>query len=532
MNEPSSGKFRERVLLLLATSRDADLARVLLEKNAIDAHACNDPHALERDMEHGAGAVVIAEESLRQGLVQSVLARVVERQPPWSDLPVLVVARPGANSIEVGEAIATLGNVTLLERPLRVAALVSTLRMMLRARRRQYEIRDHLRELERARDAEANAARRKDEFLAMLAHELRNPLAPVRNALHLLEVDDRDPRRRSELRHMIDRQVTHMVRLVDDLLESSRLSRGMIALHREPLDLAATLRATVDALDPLAGTRGFQLEADIPAESFPMSGDPVRLAQVFGNLLNNAFRYGRPGGCIRVRLSREGDQAVVAIEDDGIGIDPQLLPRVFELFTQGERGTSGLQEGLGIGLALVRTLVELHGGTATAHSDGLGLGACFRVRLPLQAEAGLPAVPAGTATASASRAAAGLRVLVADDNVDAANSLGMVLEALGAAPCVVHDGAAALRAADSFDPDVLLLDIGMPGMDGYEVARRLRAEPRFRDLLLVAVSGWSDIRDVHRTREAGFDHHLAKPVDVSGLAGILGLRQARPPVVH
>lgn len=515
------------MLLLLATARDAELACGLLHKNGIATVACADAGMLRDELARGAGAVVVAEESLRLGVAQSVLARAVERQPPWSDLPLLVLAHPGANSLELGEAIATLGNVTLLERPLRVAALVSTVRMMLRARRRQYEIRQHLQELERARDTEATAAQRKDEFLAMLAHELRNPLAPVRNALHLLELDDADPERRAGLHRMIDRQVEHMVRLVDDLLEASRLSRGMISLHRQPLDLGAALRLAVDAVRPLAEDGGYRIDTDIPGAEMPMSGDPVRLTQVFGNLLNNALRYGSAGNSIRVGLRDDAGCAVATVEDNGAGIDRELLPHVFELFTQGQRKASGLQEGLGIGLALVRTLVELHGGTVTAHSEGPGCGARFEVRLPLlpaTTERVLQAAPARPSRTSAS----GLRVLVADDNVDAANSLGMVLEALGAAPRIVHDGPSALSAVASFNPDVLLLDIGMPDMDGYEVARRLRGDPRFKDLLLVAVSGWSDVRDIRRTGEAGFDHHMAKPVDIARLAELLAARRDAP----
>ena len=524
MSDDRSGQLPERVLMLLSTSRDGEIACGLLEKADMAAHPCAGPKELQHELGRGVGAVILAEEALVDGSVQAVLGRFVEQQPAWSDLPVLLLARAGANSLQVGDAIATLGNVTLLERPLRVAALVSTVRMMLRARRRQYEIRQQLKALERARDAEATAAQRKDEFLAMLAHELRNPLAPVRNALHLLDLDDSDPARREELRVMIRRQVEHMVRLVDDLLEASRVSRGMIALQRDRMDLGAALRSAVDAVRPLADAQGFHIEVDVPAIGLPMSGDPVRLAQVFGNLLNNALRYGRPSGTIRVRLThRDGRDALVEFEDDGVGIDGTLLPHVFELFTQGQRTTRGMQEGMGIGLSLVRTLVELHGGEATAHSDGLGQGACIKVRLPLLAgdQADAPAKAVQTPL----RDATGLRVLVADDNVDAATSLGMVLQSMGAECCIVHDGPGALDAAVTFVPDVLLLDIGMPGMDGYEVARRLRGDPRFRDLLVVAVSGWSDVKDIRNTHEAGFDHHLAKPVDIQALARLLGGRR-------
>lgn len=506
--------LRLRVLLMLAKGRDAQLTHDLLGQQGIHAEVCADAAALRLELQRGAGAVVVAEEML--GTAQPVLGYAVEQQPQWSDLPVLVLSLGGADSVEVGDAIALLGNVIVLERPLRVAALISSVRAALRARYRQYEIEEHLRQLEQARDAQAVYARRKDEFLAMLAHELRNPLAPIRNALYVMARDDGNVARRAQLRLMMERQVDHMVRLVDDLLEASRLSRGMITLHREPLDLRDALRSAVDLSRPLIDAGSCRLRMVLPDAPLLIDADPIRIAQVFGNLLNNAARYGCTGGHITVTAQRDGNAALVTVEDDGSGIEAEVLPHVFELFVQGTREHDSPQQGLGIGLALVRSLVEMHGGKVDAYSEGRGRGACFTVRLPLAQPVQRPVAPAPVV-----ESLHGLRVLVVDDNVDAAQSLAMVLDTLGMEHAVVHDGPSALRLVDDFQPDAVLLDIGMRGMDGYEVARQLRRNPRNTDILLIAVTGWSNAPDLKRSREAGIDHHLPKPVDIPQLKTLL-----------
>jgi signal transduction histidine kinase/CheY-like chemotaxis protein len=516
----TADRLRQRVLLIVSTLRDAQLTRDVLGRHDIDVEVCMDADTLEAEMQRGVGAVMIAEEMLGRGAAQSVLAHALERQPHWSDLPVLVLSVGGADSLEIGDAIAMLGNVIVLERPLRVAALLSSVRAALRARHRQYEIENHLRQLEHARDAEASSARRKDEFLAMLAHELRNPLAPIRNALYLLSKDDSDREQRVAMRAMMLRQVEHMVRLVDDLLDASRLSRGMITLHREPVDLCSALRAAIDLGHPLVDAGRYDLQVQLPDAPLPIDADPVRIAQVFGNLINNAAKYGHPGGRIAVTARREAGTAVVVIEDDGDGIEPGLLPYVFELFVQGGRSGDSANQGLGIGLALVRSLVRLHGGNVSAESDGAGHGSRFTVTLPLSTN-----VPVEARPAPKLGSLEGLRVLVVDDNVDAATSLAMVLEMLSADPAVAHDGPSALALMDSVQPHVVLLDIGMRGMDGYDLARAIRSLPQHADVLLIAVSGWSQATDLLRSREAGIDHHLAKPVNIAQLMGLL--RQMR-----
>ena len=508
----------QRVLLLLGTARDTTLTCELLERNGLASHACSNAQELRSEIDAGAGAILVAEECLDEG-AHDALLRALNAQPAWSDLPILVLARTGADSITIGDAVAALGNVTLLERPLRIAGLVSVVRTALRARFRQYQIQANLKTLEEARDAEARAAQHKDEFLAMLAHELRNPLAPIRTALFVLGMDDSNVHRRHTLREMMERQVDHLVRLVDDLLESSRLSRGKIELQREAIDMKDALLRAVELSRPQIDAAGCTLELHLPAEPLPIDADPIRIAQVFGNLLNNAARYGRRGGQIELHAQRTQDgQAFVRVRDDGIGIDPDTLPHIFELFTQGKREANHAQGGLGIGLALVRALVDQHGGRVRAESAGRGLGAEFSVWLPLSAP-----VRAAAAKPARSRptAPAGLRVLVVDDNEDAAKSLAMVLDAEGVANRVAHDGPGALAAADVFSPDVVLLDIGMPGMDGYEVARRLRDNPGHAHALLVALTGWSYEQDQMRSRAAGFDHHLRKPADIDQLMDLL-----------
>jgi len=513
----------QRVLLLLGTARDTTLTCELLERQGLDCKACSGAEQLRLEIAVGAGAVLVAEECLDHG-AHEALVLALGTQPAWSDLPIMVLARPGADSVTVGEAVASLGNVTLLERPLRVAGLLSVVRSALRARFRQYQIQGNLLSLEQARDAEALAAQRKDEFLAMLAHELRNPLAPIRTALSVLAMDDSDAGRRQTLRQMMERQVDHLVRLVDDLLESSRLSRGKIQLQREAIDLKDALLRAVELSRSQIDGAGCTLALDLASEPLPVDADPIRIAQVFGNLLNNAARYCRRDGSIRLQACRTTDsQAQVRVVDDGIGIDPETLPHVFELFTQGKREATHAQ-GLGIGLALVRSLVEQHGGRVDAHSAGLGKGAEFTVWLPLSETPRTVAPAASRATAPTD-----IRVLVVDDNEDAANALAMALDAAGVAHRVVHDGPNALAMADMFSPDAVLLDIGMPGMDGYEVARRLRAHPDHARVLLVALTGWSHEQDHVHSQAAGFDHHLRKPAELDQLLRLLASVEARHP---
>lgn len=370
-------------------------------------------------------------------------------------------------------------------------------------------------ELKHAEEALKNADRHKDEFLAILAHELRNPLAPLRNALHVLGLGEGGDAQ--GICAMMQRQVGHLARLVDDLLEMSRIARGKVELKPEPVDLTTVLGSAIETSQPLIESARHRLHVAWPEQPLGLHADPARLTQVFVNLLNNAAKYMAPGGEIRVDARRHDGHAVVSIRDQGIGISPDRLAHVFDLFVQGEDGTQG---GLGVGLCLVRDLVQMHGGQVEAYSDGPGRGSEFVVYLPLavpQAEAPSAPVAPPCVLPSAPR-----RVLVVDDNHDSADSLGLLLGYLGAEARVAYSGQAALdMVADGFAPGLVLLDLGMPGMDGYEVARRLRQLPDGAAPTVVALTGWGQDRDKHRTQVAGFDLHMVKPVDAEDLKRLL-----------
>lgn len=364
------------------------------------------------------------------------------------------------------------------------------------------------------------ADRLKDEFLAMLAHELRNPLAPVRNALHVMKQPAASPAIVGQVRDMAERQVLHMGRLLDDLLDVSRVSRGRIELRKEVTDAVPIVERTVEAMRPLIEERRHTLSVSVPPEPLWLEGDPHRLEQVLTNLLTNAAKYTDPGGQIWLTTAREGPEIVIRVRDTGVGITPEMLAHIFELFVQAERRLDRSQGGLGIGLTLVHRLVELHGGTVEASSPGLGGGSEFVVRLPALSEKNDSEAPISNGESPPQRLPT-RRVLVVDDNRDAADSLGLSLRLAGQEVRVAHSGPEALRLIHEFLPDIVFLDIGMPGMDGYEVARRIRAYPQFRDLLLVAVTGWGQQEDRLRSREAGFDHHLIKPVEPQSVHPLL-----------
>jgi len=367
-----------------------------------------------------------------------------------------------------------------------------------------------------------DADRRKDEFLATLAHELRNPLAPIRNALQILKMPRVDGATVQRSREMMERQVHQLVRLVDDLLDVSRVMRGKIELRREKVELATVVARAVETVQPLVDAQGHELSVRLPSESLPLDADPVRLAQVVGNLLTNAAKYTEANGRIWLTAERSGDMAVLRVRDTGIGIDPAMLPHIFELFVQVDHASTKAQGGLGIGLTLVKNLVEMHNGTVEALSAGLGKGSEFVVRLPISALRVEPDPDLETGPqADESPSPSGFRLLVVDDNQDAADSLAMLLRLQGHEVRVAHSGMAALEMTKGYKPGAVFLDIGMPGMDGYEVARRLRQQPGLENVVLAALTGWGQHEDRRRTADAGFDHHLVKPPEPKAVEGIL-----------
>jgi PAS domain S-box-containing protein len=789
MTVPGDRSLGLRVLVLAPTGKDAALTQSILNRTDIACVCCASLTQICVELQAGAGAILVAEEAVHQGR-DKCLDDWLAKQPPWSDLPVLVLARPGADSAAVAQAMDLLGNVTVLERPTRVAALVSAVRSALRARKKQYEARDHLVQISRAsearnllaaivessadaiisktlegqivtwnsgaerlfgytaaeavgksitilipperhaeepailarlrrgeriehyetvrvtkdgrridisltvspvrnadgriigaskvarditqqkraevqlrrseaearrllelnrttmanlgegmytvdgqglvtyvnpeaerlfgwtaaeligrrmhdvthykhqdgspfpieecsgfrvlqegqvlkgfedtfirkdgsffpvsysssplRDAEGkivglvvvfeditqrkeyeqallDADRRKDEFLAMLAHELRNPLAPIRNSLNILRMNNRNDPTIEQVGEMMERQVNHMVRLVDDLLEVSRITRGKIELRKELVELAAVVRSSVETSRPLIDERRHQLALSLPAEMLTLEGDPVRLAQVFSNLLNNAAKYTDVGGQIWLTARCDGNNVVISVRDTGTGIPLEMLPRIFDMFMQIDSHTDRAQGGLGIGLTLVKSLVEMHGGKVSAYSAGVGQGSEFVVSLPLAV--GRRSAPRRGQSTPVS-VLAPRRILVVDDNRDAGRSLGMLLKLLGADAQVVCSGPEALEAIAAQRPAVVLLDIGMPGMDGYEVARRIREQPELNDLTLIALTGWGQEEDRRRTQAAGFNHHLIKPADVRALETLLLSLEGQPGRSH
>jgi len=386
-------------------------------------------------------------------------------------------------------------------------------------------------ERKRAEEALRSADRRKDEFLAMLAHELRNPLAPISTAAQLLKLAQVTEPRIARTSEIISRQVEHMTSLIDDLLDVSRVTRGLVTLEKEIVLLDQVIASTIEQVRPLVEARHHHLAVDIAPDIPPLLGDRIRLVQICTNLLNNAAKYTPPGGELLLQARVEGNALTLLVRDNGIGISADLLPQVFDLFTQGERSPDRAQGGLGLGLALVKSLVELHGGSVSAHSDGSGRGSTFTVRLPLPSLDHDPAsVPAAALPGAAASPVAPLRLMLVDDNIDAANTLAMLLEMQGYQVSVVYRAQDALELAAADPPGIFLLDIGLPDMDGYELARRLRAQPATADAVLIALTGYGQAQDRERSEQAGFDHHLVKPVEIERLSALLAQvgRTAQP----
>jgi two-component system, sensor histidine kinase len=512
MNSPHGRPEEARVLLLPATRRDGEAIRAFLDRESIDFLVCSTAAQVSKEIERGAATLVLTDSALTNGGGRRIVES-LQDQPTWSDLPVVVLGKvdtaPEANNL-----IGRMTNVTVLERPTSSRTLISAIHTSLRARQRQYQIRDQVVALQEAQDALRLADRRKDEFLAMLAHELRNPLAPIRTASELLPriVPPGDERVDSTLR-VVKRQVGQLARLVDDLLDVSRITQGRIELHMEVLDLASIVEQALEAVEPLMKEKAHVVlrQAHLPA--LHVRGDRARLVQCVSNVLANAAKYTDERGRIQISLREAGEVAALSVHDNGMGMSAELLPKVFDLFVQSERALDRAQGGLGIGLSVVRQLVGMHQGEVRAYSAGPGRGSTFEILLPRVA------APVQVAAATASSQARCRRVLIVDDNRDAADALSLLLQIHRHEVLTAYGGEEALEISDRYTADLILLDIGLPGMNGYEVARRLRAAGS--QAHLVALTGYGQPEDVKRARDAGCDAHMVKPVDIDRVLEVL-----------
>ena len=632
-----------KVLVLPPTRRDGAVTCALLRDVGLDCDVVGNARMLASQLNSSIGAVVLTDAAVADPGLSSVMDA-LERQPRWSDMPVILLSKPDMRSPSDKRRFEKLTNLTVLDRPTSGRALVSAVEAAIRGRSRQYQIRDQLNSLQEAdaalresaermslgvqvaglalaeidyamqqvhlsaeavalfgvggsartlsrtefleavhpddreevsrrllrpadsacsnpsaidyrviwpdgrvkwvsqrhhvvlnglRDRQVravivaldaterkNADRRKDEFLATLAHELRNPLAPIRTGLQALARPGGDGAGGTVIRAIMERQLSQMVRLIDDLLDVSRISSGKVVLQRSRVDLRAIAELAIEASQPFIAAGQHDFVAELPVGPVWVDGDASRLSQVISNLLNNAAKYTGEGGKLRLSLSRDETHAIVRVQDNGVGIPPEMLNEVFDMFTQVNRTLDRSQGGLGIGLSLVRRLTELHGGDVSAESAGLGHGSTFTVRIPTLAAADLS--PKNHETGSRKQPKCpGLRVLVVDDIADVADVLKMLLDLEGFETRVAYSGVAALESARDFRPDVVICDIGLPEMDGHEIARRLRRDPDMAPAMLIALTGWGAEGEVRRTRESGFDFHLVKPVDANALLELL-----------
>ena len=494
-------------VLVWAAPKDARLTCEFLSAAGLECVPLGAWREARGALDEGAGVLIAAGEILTLDVIAE-LEEYVRAQPTWSDLPIVIVAAP--HQTERLDLIDGLGNVSVLQRPLSLSTLRSTVTAALRARRRQYQVR----ELLQLRD---EADRRKDEFLAMLAHELRNPLAPLRTGLQLLHLQP-SPDVVARTYEMMERQIAHITRLVDDLLDVSRVTRGAITLQKQVVDLGACVRQVAETFAAAAAQKDVQLLVDVSSDAL-VDADPVRIEQMVGNLVSNAIKFTPERGSVFLVASVENAQAVLRVRDTGVGIPRDQLPFVFDLFAQTHRALDRSQGGLGIGLTVVKLLAGLHGGTIALHSEGEGKGTEAVLRLPRAAMAAT-SVPVTQPSVSVTRNRQ--RVLIIEDNQDAADMLATYLRFAGHEVRIAHDGPSGLRIAFEMIPTVILCDIGLPGMDGYQVAQCVRAAPALKQCVLIAVTGYGEVTSRERAREAGFTHHLTKPTDPSLLAELIG----------
>lgn len=498
----------------MPTGRDAALVCASLENNGISAQSCSDLSSVTDSIRLGAGAVLIAEEVFHNGALE-YLDNSLARQPVWSDLPIVLFALNGSKAETLLENVGTRFNATIVERPIRITMLISAVRGALRARQRQYQARDMLTQLELA-------DKQKDLFLATLSHELRTPLNSIVGWIPLLR------RRMSDVEHLsrgldvIERNAKLQTELISDILFLSRVITGKLELNKEALDLVSVVKAAIEDLRPQVKTKHISLAFDFDSERSDVMGDQDRLKQIFGNLLSNAVKFTEPGGRIDVRINHLGESVTISITDNGCGIEHQFLPFVFERFRQADGSYSRGIGGLGLGLAIVRHLVELHNGTVRAESDGPGRGASFIISLPTFAGGGeVSSKVRRTEPHSEDNRLklSAVRVLLIDDDADSREMLSTVLQHSGAVVISVDSGASALEALEAQIPDILISDIGMPGENGYDLIARVRSlsPEQGGSVPAIAVTGYVSLQDRALAFDAGYQEHVAKPVEIDDL---------------
>ncbi len=506
---PDPKAHNERILILAPTGRDAQLAAAALRDGGMPSVVCRSIGELCDAVAAGAGAALVTEESLT-AYAMSCLRETLLRQPPWSDLPLIIFTAQSLGDFKARsfDALGRRANISYLERPIRVKTMVSAAEAALRARRRQYEVRDLVDELHRR-------IQERDQFLAMLGHELRNPLAAITLAIDSLQHGEGD-----STHDILKRQTKHLKKLVDDLLDIGRITSGKIMLHRAETDFAEIVAHCIEAMRGRIAAHRLTLRFE--QSDACVEGDPDRLEQVVSNLLSNAIKYTPAGGIIEVLVGREDGDAVLRVRDTGKGIAPEMLGRIFDLFTQADVTLDRAEGGMGIGLTLVRKLVELHDGTVEARSGGRGKGSEFVVRIPAVVPSARTApreqpAPAGDA--------GGKRILVIEDNADIRMLLRAELTRLGHEVEIAGDGTEGLQKILDAKPEVALIDIGLPGLDGYEIARRVRESGGSDGIFLIALSGYGQAEDRQRAYDAGFDVHLTKPAGIMDLERVLALHR-------
>jgi signal transduction histidine kinase/ActR/RegA family two-component response regulator len=509
--------MEKRILIYAPGGQNAALTEKVLAMAHISSFICRSVADLREQLQLGAGAVVTVEEALSASGFR-VLSDHVQNQPNWSDLPILLLAQKGGDSLLVRRAVASLGNLTLLERPVRTVTLITAVHALLRGREKQYQVRE--------------ANRRKDEFLASLGHELRNPLAPIRTSATLLSHLFPQSEPATRIKEVLERQVQHLTRLVDDLLDVARITSGKIQLQRNPFKFSEIMRHVIELCLQSAIVKRIHLDQDLPAEPIVLDVDYSRVVQIYSNILSNAIKFTPQGGHVGVRAWVEDSapgtpaQICVSIRDTGIGLDAEAIPKIFNLFEQSRTVSGQVSSGLGIGLSLARQFAHMHGGTVEASSAGPGQGSEFIIRLPMPEQHPLLA-PTAPPRVSADVAGPRPRVLVVDDNRDAAESLATLFELEHYDVDMAYDGYAAVAAVGRQAPDLVIMDLGMPGMDGYEAARLIRQHPGADRIVMVALTGWGQSEARRRTMAAGFDCHLTKPVDFDDLLRLAGERMAK-----